>query len=71
VHDGKPRRDSLIFAVNVWHRSGPGPGLDKASTMRFVDISDWFPGPAELLRGPAGRIAKIGDRLKEMDDAER
>jgi NTE family protein len=26
VLDDNPRRDSLIFAVNVWHRSGPEPG---------------------------------------------
>ena len=25
VLDDKPRRDSLIFAVNVWHQSGPEP----------------------------------------------
>jgi len=25
VLDDKPRRDSLIFAVNVWHQTGPEP----------------------------------------------
>jgi len=26
VLDDKPRRDSVIFAVNVWHQTGPEPG---------------------------------------------
>ena len=30
VLDDKPRRDSLIFAVNVWHQTAAGAGVDLA-----------------------------------------
>ncbi len=38
VLDDKPRRDSLIFAVNVWHQSGPEPGSITQVMGRQKDI---------------------------------
>ena len=38
VLDDKPRRDSLIFAVNVWHQTGPEPESMGAVLARLKDI---------------------------------
>jgi NTE family protein len=38
VLDDKPRRDSLIFAVNVWHQSGPEPASIWQVMSRQKDI---------------------------------
>ena len=38
VLDDKPRRDSLIFTVNVWHQSGPEPGSISQVMSRQKDI---------------------------------
>jgi len=38
VLDDKPRRDSLIFAVNVWHQTGPEPGSILQVMGRHKDI---------------------------------
>ena len=37
------------------------------SSKRIADIRDWFPGPAELARGPIGRIPMIRDKLEAAD----
>ena len=38
VLDDKPRRDSLIFAVNVWHQTGPEPDSLRQVMGRQKDI---------------------------------
>ena len=38
VLDDKPRRDSLIFAVNVWHQTGPEPASIREVMSRQKDI---------------------------------
>ena len=38
VLDDKPRRDSLIFAVNVWHQSAPEPASIRQVMARQKDI---------------------------------
>ncbi|MCI4431468.1 MAG: patatin-like phospholipase family protein [Burkholderiales bacterium] len=38
VLDDKPRRDALIFAVNVWHQTGPEPGSINQVIGRQKDI---------------------------------
>ena len=38
VLDDKPRRDSLIFAVNVWHQTGPEPESISEVMSRMKDI---------------------------------
>ena len=38
VLDDKPRRDALIFAVNVWHQAGPEPESINAVMARQKDI---------------------------------
>jgi NTE family protein len=38
VLDDKPRRDSLIFAVNVWHQAGPEPASIQQVMARQKDI---------------------------------
>jgi NTE family protein len=38
VLDDKPRRDSVIFAVNVWHQNGPEPASIRDVMSRQKDI---------------------------------
>jgi NTE family protein len=38
VLDDKPRRDSVIFAVNVWHQTGPEPASIREVMSRQKDI---------------------------------
>ncbi len=38
VLDDRPRRDALIFAVNVWHQDGPEPGSIREVMSRTKDI---------------------------------
>ena len=38
VLDDKPRRDSVIFAVNVWHQTGPEPASIREVMGRQKDI---------------------------------
>lgn len=38
VLDDKPRRDSVIFAVNVWHQTGPEPASIRDVMSRQKDI---------------------------------
>jgi NTE family protein len=38
VLDDRPRRDSLIFAVNVWHQSAPEPASIREVMARAKDI---------------------------------
>ena len=45
VLDDKPRRDSLIFAVNVWHQSGPEPSsiwqvMSRQKDIQFASRAD-------------------------------
>ncbi len=45
VLDGKPRRNSLIFAVNVWHQTGPEPEsiwqvLGRQKDIQFASRAD-------------------------------
>ena len=45
VLDDKPRRDSLIFAVNVWHQTGPEPAsivdvMSRQKDIQFASRAD-------------------------------
>jgi NTE family protein len=45
VLDDNPRRDSLIFAVNVWHQTGPEPGsiwdvMGRQKDIQFASRAD-------------------------------
>ncbi|HEY9064948.1 MAG TPA: patatin-like phospholipase family protein [Burkholderiaceae bacterium] len=45
VLDDKPRRDSLIFAVNVWHQTGPEPasiwqGMGRQKDIQYASRAD-------------------------------
>jgi NTE family protein len=45
VLDDKPRRDSLIFAVNVWHQQGPEPAsiwqvMGRQKDIQFASRAD-------------------------------
>jgi NTE family protein len=50
VLDDKPRRDSLIFAVNVWHQNGPEPKSIWDVMSRHKDIQYASRADSHILR---------------------
>ena len=50
VLDDKPRRDSLIFAVNVWHQAGPEPASIREVMGRQKDIQFASRADSHILR---------------------
>ena len=50
VLDDKPRRDSLIFAVNVWHQAGPEPDSIWQVMARHKDIQFASRADSHILR---------------------
>ena len=50
VLDDKPRRDSLIFAVNVWHQTGPEPASIREVMGRQKDIQFASRADSHILR---------------------
>jgi NTE family protein len=50
VLDDKPRRDSLIFAVNVWHQTGPEPASIWDVMSRHKDIQYASRADSHILR---------------------
>ena len=50
VLDDKPRRDSLIFAVNVWHQTGPEPETLGQVSARQKDIQFASRADSHILR---------------------
>jgi NTE family protein len=50
VLDDKPRRDSLIFAVNVWHQTGPEPESILQVMSRQKDIQYASRADSHILR---------------------
>ena len=50
VLDDKPRRDSVIFAVNVWHQTGPEPASIRDVMGRQKDIQFASRADSHILR---------------------
>ena len=50
VLDDKPRRDALIFAVNVWHQTGPEPASIQQVMSRQKDIQFASRADSHILR---------------------
>jgi NTE family protein len=50
VLDDNPRRDSLIFAVNVWHQAGPEPASIREVMGRQKDIQFASRADSHILR---------------------
>ena len=48
--DDKPRRDSVIFAVNVWHQTGPEPASIRDVMGRQKDIQFASRADSHILR---------------------
>jgi NTE family protein len=64
VLDDKPRRDSLIFAVNVWHQSGPEPESIWQVMGRQKDIQFASRADSHILRQK--QIHKLRHVIREL-----
>lgn len=70
--------DALFCRLDMPHREAVGQvsmdaalvvyGSAMTGSMGVVDIRDWFPGPAELARGPVGRIETARQLVERMAD---
>ena len=68
VLDDKPRRDSLIFAVNVWHQTGPEPEsiwqvIARQKDIQYASRADSPHRPAEADPSVAPRDPAAGQRV--------
>jgi NTE family protein len=64
VLDDKPRRDSVIFAVNVWHQHGPEPASIREVMSRQKDIQYASRADSHILRQK--QIHKLRHVIREL-----
>ena len=75
VFDDKPRRDALIFAVNVWHQSGPEPEsiwdvMGRQKDIQYASRADSHIRRQKQIHRLRHIIGQLGDQLPPAQRAD-
>ncbi len=75
VLDDKPRRDALIFAVNVWHQTGPEPEsiwqvMGRQKDIQFASRADSHLARQKQIHRLRHVIRELSKRLPEAKKAD-
>ncbi len=75
VFDDRPRHDSLIFAANVWHQSGPEPEsiwevMGRMKDIQYASRADGHIRRQKQIHRLRHTIGQLGERLSPQQRAD-